>query len=493
MISQTLLRAREFEEEAEKRMKEEDRPMFHFAARTGWINDPNGFSIYNGLYHLFYQYYPYAKQWGPMHWGHAVSKDLLHWEHLPAALAPDTLADRDGCFSGSAVTLDDGRHLLMYTGVVRIPQPGKEIFTQTQCVAAGDGKDYSKYFGNPVLTNAELPPDSSVFDFRDPKVFREEDGGYGCVVGNADDKNHGRIMYFRSKDGFRWKYVGILTENDGNYGRMWECPDFFGLDGKSVLLVNPQDMERRGEYYNGNNSMGMIGTFDKEACRFIKESDQALDFGIDFYATQTLESEDGRRIMIGWMQNWDTIKYTRTDIPWLGQMTIPRELSIRDGRICQRPIREFDSLRNGKTEYRNLHLSDRTKLKGISGRMIDMEIEIRPEEAGSLKKFEIRMAQNAEYHSSLVYRPDEQTLEFDRSCSGTRSAVVTSRRFDIISPKETLKLRLIFDRYSVEAFINDGTQTMSCNIITDISADEIEFVPDGNAVIDIEKYDLCMD
>ena len=122
MTSQTLREARKYEEASEKLIKVEDKPAFHLAARTGWKNDPNGFSFYKGEYHMFYQYYPYDSQWGPMHWGHAVSSDLLHWKHLPAALAPDEFYDRDGCFSGSAVALDDGRQLLMYTGVVREQQ-----------------------------------------------------------------------------------------------------------------------------------------------------------------------------------------------------------------------------------------------------------------------------------------------------------------------------------------------------------------------------------
>ena len=117
MISKNLQKARNYEETMEKEIKKQDRPSFHLSSRVGWMNDPNGFSYYKGRYHLFYQYHPYDTHWGPMHWGHAVSKDLLHWEHLPAALAPDEEADKDGCFSGSAIEMEDGRHLIIYTGV----------------------------------------------------------------------------------------------------------------------------------------------------------------------------------------------------------------------------------------------------------------------------------------------------------------------------------------------------------------------------------------
>lgn len=146
MISQALRDARKYEETSEKMINSFERPAFHLSARTGWMNDPNGFSFYDGKYHMFYQYHPYDSHWGSMHWGHAVSSDLLHWSYLPAALAPDSCYDRDGCFSGNALTLPDGRQLLMYTGVEKEQQKNGEILDiQTQCLAIGDGLDYEKY------------------------------------------------------------------------------------------------------------------------------------------------------------------------------------------------------------------------------------------------------------------------------------------------------------------------------------------------------------
>ena len=159
MSSNILREARRHEEIAEQLIPPQARPSFHLSSRVGWMNDPNGFSYYQGKYHLFYQYYPYESKWGPMHWGHAVSEDLLHWEYLPAALAPDTPADKDGCFSGSAVELADGRQLLMYTGVSAGPKlpDGTSDDRQTQCVAVGDGVNYEKCPGNPVLTGEDIP------------------------------------------------------------------------------------------------------------------------------------------------------------------------------------------------------------------------------------------------------------------------------------------------------------------------------------------------
>ena len=134
MTSESLREARKFEEIFEKFITPEERPAFHLTPRVGWMNDPNGFSIYNGQYHMFYQYHPYDSQWGPMHWGHAVSEDLLHWKHLPAALAPDTYYDMDGVFSGSAITMKDGKQLLIYTGVRRtMTEDGKRTSDTVPC------------------------------------------------------------------------------------------------------------------------------------------------------------------------------------------------------------------------------------------------------------------------------------------------------------------------------------------------------------------------
>ena len=284
MTSQTLREARKYEEASGKMIKKDERPAFHLSSRTGWMNDPNGFSYYNGQYHMFYQYYPYDCHWGPMHWGHAISKDLLHWEYLPAALAPDEIYDRDGCFSGSAVELPDGRQLLMYTGVLQERQiNGGVIDRQTQCIAIGNGEDYEKYEDNPVLDEKDLPEGSSKVDFRDPKIWRNEDGTYSCVAGSRPADGSGQILLFTSPDGFRWKFKSVLISNRNRYGKMWECPDFFKLDGKWVLLTSPQDMLPEGfEYHNGNGTLCMLGDFDEEYGTFTEESNQAIDYGIDF-------------------------------------------------------------------------------------------------------------------------------------------------------------------------------------------------------------------
>ncbi|MCR4952364.1 MAG: glycoside hydrolase family 32 protein [Solobacterium sp.] len=493
MISQILREARRFEEVEGDQIPSELRPLFHLTPRVGWMNDPNGFSYYNGYYHLFYQYYPYMKKWGPMHWGHAITKDLLSWEFLPAALAPDTLPDSGGCFSGSAIETDDGKHLLMYTGVVKLSDLDEDKFIQAQCLAEGDGIDYVKCVDNPIIDNTNIPEGLSKYDFRDPKIWREADGTYRCVIGGCTEDHKGRILYFKSDNAYNWEFVSVLAENDGSLGTMWECPDFFELDGKYVLLTSPQDCLRTDKYNCGNIVVAMIGTFDPETGKFHKETEQLVDSGIDFYATQTLLSEDGRRIMSAWMQNWDSIVHTIRPLRWFGQMALPREIHVKDGRLFQEPVRELEKLRKNKVTAENVHVNETVKVEGISGRIIDMTVRIRPEYPNSYRKFKIRFAEDETQYTSLTYRPSENALEFDRSHSGTRRATIHTRKCHVADNNGEIKLRIIMDRFSVEVFINDGEQAMSYVIYTDQTADGISFISFGDAVIDVEKYDLSFE
>ena len=480
-MSQLLTDARRFEEEQERLIAPEARPGFHLSARTGWMNDPNGFSWYGGQYHLFYQYYPYDSHWGPMHWGHAVSDDLLRWRYLPAAMAPDSPVDRAGCFSGSALALEDGRHLLMYTGVSEIPAPdGGSVQRQTQNLAFGDGVDYVKYEGNPVISAADLPEGGSPVDFRDPKIWRAGDGDYRALVANDQEGCGGRMLLFRSRDLIHWRLVGPLAENRGRLGTMWECPDFFELDGHHVLLASAQDMLPRGfEYHNGNGTFYLMGRYDPESERFFEESDHAVDYGIDFYAPQTLLTPDGRRVMIGWMQNWDTCNLHTPSTPWFGQMSLPRELFIRDGVLCQRPVRELEALAGEPVVYRHVEIADEEfSLPGISGRMVDLEIELEPGET-PYNRFAVRFAKNASYHTGVSFRPGESVLKVDRKFSGSRRAIIHQRRAKVRHERGRLKLRLILDRYSVEVFVNDGEKVMTATLYTDPAADGITFFADG--------------
>ena len=492
MINQKLLFARAYEKEAGAEISAAIRPKFHLTPYVGWTNDPNGFSFYDGKFHLFYQSNPYDTVWNAMHWGHAVSEDLLHWEYLPCAMAPDEPYDSFGVFSGTALTLPDGKHLIMYTGVRKEGGDLAEEL-QTQCIAVGDGIDYHKFSQNPVIDVSDLPEGTSRNDFRDPKIWQEEDGSYRCIVGTCRTNRNGVILQYRSDDGFAWEYESILIENDGRFGRMWECPDFFTLDGKQVLICSPQDMLPEGfEYHNGNGTLCLIGQLDETKKHFTYEHNQAVDYGIDFYAPQTALAPDGRRIMIGWMQNWDTCdQQGAKERGWFGQMTLPREVTIENGRLHLRPVRELEQYKSNKVVYNNVRMDGEMTLDGIRGRTVDMEITIRPaNKEKNFHKFTICFAQNEQFYTKVSFRPYESVLKLDRKHSGSRRAFIHQRRAQVNTYDGELKLRIILDRFSAEVFVNDGEQVMTATVMTDLIADGISFIADGQVEMDITKYDL---
>lgn len=490
--SEKLQKARDYEEKYSAFIKAEDRPAFHLSTRIGWMNDPNGFSVYQGKFHLFYQYHPYSSQWGPMHWGHAVSGDMLRWEYLPAVLAPDQDYDANGCFSGSAIELEDGRHLLMYTGVrEKTEEDGTKQAYQTQCLAVGDGKDYVKFAGNPVLDASDIPNGFSHHDFRDPKLFRKPDGGFACVVGSRTEDESGAILLFESDDGFKWHFVTVLDRSYNEFGKMWECPDFFPLDGEQVLLLSPQDMSQVGlEFHNGNGTMFIIGSYDEETKRFQRQRVQTIDYGIDFYAPQTLLTEDGRRIMIAWMQNWDTCVTHPMGVKWFGQMSLPRELHMRDGRLIQNPVRELEALHGRRVVYENVLVRAETVLKGVYGRFLDMTVTVRPQGSDSYELFRVKFAKGSQHYSSLSYRPESSTVRISRVHSGFNRDFVHERRCFARDRGGEIKLRIVLDRFSAEVFVNDGEQALTMTLYTPLTADGISFEAHGNVLIDVEKYDI---
>lgn len=492
--SAPLAEARDYERHMAQFIDEEERPAFHLAPLVGWMNDPNGFSFYQGKYHLFYQYNPYKATWAAMHWGHAVSEDLLTWEYLPVALAPDApYDDLDGCFSGSAVELPDGRHLLLYTGVAagEVQPDGTVSPRQVQCVALGDGQDYVKYEGNPVIGSDQLPEGSSTEHFRDPKVWQEQDGSYRCVVASMAPDGNGQILQFRSDDCLSWEPMGVVAANDGRYGTMWECPDLFSLDGKDVLLTSPMFMLPEGhDFYSGNGTLCVIGHRDEDGM-LVPESYRTIDHGIDFYANQTILTPDGRRVMVAWMQNWDSVSESPTH-RWFGQVTVPRELHVRDGRLVQWPIRELDERRSNHVSHHDVALEGTTELEGVKGRVVDLLVNVRPENPDDpYQEFVIWFAQDERFHCSLRYRPVNGTLKINRIHAGSRRAYVHHRKCDVPCAPTELSLRLVLDKRSVEVFVNGGEQVMTMTIPTDLSADAITFFSKGGVVMDVDKYDLA--
>lgn len=497
-ISQALQKARDYEKEKGSKIPDTQRPSFHVSAPVGWINDPNGFSCYQGEYHLFYQYYPYQTKWGPMHWGHSKTKDFIKWEQLPAALAPDTNYDGQGCFSGGAIEAD-GKHILMYTSVLEgTAEDGSRLLRQTQSIAVGDGLNYEKIEKNPVITGDMLPEGSSVEDFRDPKVWKDEqDGRFYAVIGSRHADTSGQLALFSSPDMREWRFECVMDRCHKEYGSMWECPDYFTLDGKQMILVSPQDMLAHDlEFHNGNGTMYLLGEYRKEAAAFRREKVAAIDYGLDFYAPQTLETPDGRRVMIGWMQSWDN-HITPAEFAWSGIMSIPRELQIRNQRLIQNPVRELENYYHNPVSHQGVVIGEGedglgtgTELAGIKGRQFDMTMDIDGQEDSYV---EIALASNDLYRTRLIYDAECGTLTFDRLYAGIRRDVIHQRTMQVTQKEGRIRLRILMDRYTVEVFVNDGEQAMSSLIYTPMEADGIRFYSKEKVMLTITKYDIVVE
>ena len=299
---------------------------YHFEPKKGWMNDPNGLIYFRGQYHAFFQHYPHAPRWGQMHWGHAVSNDLIHWEELPIALYPDQEYENDGgCFSGSAVE-KDGRLYLFYTSV-------SHELKQTQSVAySDDGVHFMKYPGNPVIWRNPL----GYGDFRDPKVTRL-DGSWYMVVGTGDESS-GKVLLFRSDDLLNWDYVGILFEG-AEYAPCVECPDFFKLGEKYVLMFSKMNEKERSTHF-------VVGDF--VGGKLVNYAISRPEWGVDFYAPQSFGA-DGRRIMIGWMYHWGKESPALCD--FAGALSIPRELKLVGDRVYNFPVKEALPLLTKQSRY----------------------------------------------------------------------------------------------------------------------------------------------
>ena len=483
-----LERVREYEREQALKLSADERPLFHLTPLVGWMNDPNGFCWYKGQYHLFYQYHPFSRQWGPMHWGHAVTTDLLHWTYMPCALAPDTAADAGGCFSGSAVEMPDGRLMLCYTGVQPAGTFRRE--TQAQCVAFGDGKDFEKSLLNPVIRHCHLPEGYSEFDFRDPKVWRDADGMYRMVVGNRHEERSGTVLLLESADGMDWQFVTELDACRKEYGRMWECPDFFEVDRKQVLIVSPQQMHAREEFHAGYGTVAIIGRYDKKEHQFERESIQPVDHGLTFYAPQTTLAPDGRRIMIGWMDNWETCKEAPRRHPWYAQMSAPRELRIENGRLMQRPVREIETMWQDNVFYESVTIKEETSLPGVQGRLMDMTVTLYPATGSTCRRFTLHVAKDANHYVEIRCDLARGELVFDRSHGGSHRDIAHTRHVKAEVQNGELILRLLMDKESIELFINNGERVVTSLIPTPLDADRITFTADAQINMSVKVHHL---
>lgn len=306
----------------------------HMKAPNNWINDPNGFIYYKGKYHLFYQYFPYAPQWGTMHWGHAVSDDLVNWEHCGIALYPTKWDDRNGCFSGSAIE-HDGKMYVFYTGVrylevnpENIHKPFNEQFEPTQMmITSEDGFRFDNWNAKrtiiPAIENIAV---GDRIHTRDPKVWRGKNGWY-LVLGSSLNGQRGQALLYRSNDLIHWEYAGKAM-NGALPGWGWECPDYFECDGTGMMLFSAMGFEEM-DGKPQNHSLCCTASFDEDCCRMsLSDQYQMVDYGKDLYAPQTTTDAQGRRVMVAWLRMPHP-----TAEGWIGMFTAPRVVEYKEGRI----------------------------------------------------------------------------------------------------------------------------------------------------------------
>lgn len=410
---------------------------YHISAPAGWINDPNGFCYFKGYYHIFYQYHPFSADWGPMHWGHARSKDLVHWESLPLAIAPDTKADEDGCFSGSAIVKDDTLYLI-YTGHHYYGDNDPDHFWQNQNLAySHDGINFTKYAKNPIIAHE---PTDNTHHFRDPKVFKKDDNYYMVLGSQAKDKV-GRAIMYHSSDLKNWQYLGPFAKAKANEGYMWECPDFFNMGGKDILLFSPQGIKAQGEKYLNLFQTGyFVGDYDLQTNTFTHNDFSEIDSGHDFYASQTTLTPDGRRIVFGWMDMWES-DFPEKEDGWAGALTLPRELKLKDNKLYMSPLKEMSQLRTAELSSFSETLTEE-KLLCANEKQIELDLKLDVNEMFSL---------------SLKDQAEKVLLKLDYDKKAHKFTLTKGdQRFSTIKDSKTIDLNIFIDTSSIEIFINDG-------------------------------------
>ncbi|MFC0561499.1 glycoside hydrolase family 32 protein [Halalkalibacter alkalisediminis] len=476
--------------EVEKIKKEVEknhwRLAYHLAPQANWMNDPNGFSFYKGEYHLFYQHHPYSPEWGPMFWGHAKSRDLAHWEHLPIALAPSEDYDVDGCFSGSAIE-KDGKLYLMYTGNKWTGENRDTDLKQVQCLAVSeDGLTFEKIKENPVMT--ETPEgDIHPYHWRDPKVWQEGDYYY-CILGSKTKDEKGQVLLYRSNDLISWEFLNVAAKGEGNFGFMWECPDLFRLDDQDVLIMSPQGVHPEGDLYHNLHQSGYIlGTLNYETGVLDHGPFELLDYGFDFYAPQTTIDDKGQRVMIAWMAMWEN-EMPEQEFRWAGATTLPRILTLNNGKMVSEPAPELKALRQNEVSFENIKMDKELQLTGIEGECIELRVTIDAKEASTFG-LKVRVNEEENEETLLTYQVEEETLLFDRNRSGKGPGGV--RKAAISLRDNRLQLHVFIDHSSIEVFAQGGEKVMTGRIYPSEKANGISFFADQEIVIvSVEKWEM---
>ncbi len=476
--------------------KDKFRPQVHCSSPENWMNDPNGMVYFDGLYHLFYQHHPYSNNWGPMHWGHVVSRDLMRWEHRPIALAPDELGQ---IWSGSAIydehntsglgTSECGPLVAIFTYHCDNQERTGLGNHQTQGLAYSNdgGSSWHKYAGNPVLDNPDCSP-----DFRDPKVFWHAGSTQWVMVLAVGDE----CQFWGSPNLLDWRYLSCFGAGIGAHGGVWECPDLIQvpIEGRGlqrwVLIqsVNPGGPQR------GSGTQYFVGDFDGTtfAIDSSTKSDVCwIDQGPDCYAGvcwSNLPVDDGRVVFLGWLGNWEYASQVPTE-EWRGVMCIPRSLTLREtsqGQVlCSWPVTEVAACRSAELVRVHEQLTPGNELVLLEDRVltpVDLEFSLTLPDHGLI---ELRFSNALGDVYAFGYDVDRQAAYSDRIDAGQSdfSPREFPRRHWVRHTQRQLDVRMLLDSCSVEVFLAQGEVAFTALIFPHAPYDRLSVIAVGSGCI----------
>ena len=444
------------------RMKNNWRQKLHLEPMNGWLNDPNGLCFFGGYYHVYFQYAPESPLGdGAKCWGHWQSSDLLKWTFTGTVLRPDIPEDRDGVYSGCG--FPDGDVLrLFYTGNVKeegdydyiTSGRGANVIT----VSTKNGHDMSS---KRVLLRNEDYPEFCSCHVRDPKVWKESDEKYLMVLGARTLRDEGCVIVFRSEDLENWEFDSLHGIPD--FGYMWECPDYFTVGGKAFLSISPQGIPHEKYKFQNVYSSGYF-----KAGKELKDYTE-WDCGFDFYAPQTFETPDGRRLLIGWMGIGD-IPYTNptTELGWQHCLTVPRELTVKaDGSLRQAPVRELEKLR-------------RDSLQLVSGMTAEFPFELCAE---TTSRFTLDMGG----YLVLSYADGEFTMSFTDDEVGCGRGVRKALLFACTD------IRILADTSSLEVYLSDGEKVLSSRFYPADTSVKLTFSGLSGTLYELDGMEMIYD
>lgn len=438
----------------------EHRPQWHISPPRGLLNDPNGFIYHGDEYHMFYQWYPFGCEHKDKFWAHLTSKDLVNWKWQPVALTPSAWFDSHGVFSGHAVSNGD-ELMLFYTGNTRID--ARRDRHTTQCLATSkDGINFVKH--GPVIF--DLPPGVTPH-CRDPKIVKHNNQ-WLMLLGAQTEALQGRLAIYKSDDLYQWEFLTLCGDEMGDFGYMWECPDLFELNNQLFAVIGPQGIESDSSHHTIPHHNGITKAVVDDDGKISMSAFEHLDHGFDFYAPQTALLADGRRVICGWMGLPDEVDQPSVDNGWIHQLTALRELSFSDGKLCQAPIKELQSLRGERMQF----TLDNAEFD-LNSKSFELEAEL---EWGS----ELQLFKSDSSALSIRLDNATRTLYLDRSNTLIREG---DKVRELALDSDTVHLQIFADTSSVEIFINGGQQAMTSRVFTPESATRIAL--DGVAALTV--------